>query len=69
MNPELIYQLANQRRAELCREVRNCESAAADRTPHWSAREWAGWALINVGLRLTGPPSHRLRAQPWPSGR
>jgi hypothetical protein len=56
MNPELIIQLASQRVSEVRQEAASCQLTAADREPRESVKERAGWALINAGLKLTGPP-------------
>jgi hypothetical protein len=68
MNPELIYQLASQRTAEVCQEATRCRPAGAVREPRESVRERAGWAFIRAGLKLTGQPSRRQHARPRPAG-
>ena len=68
MNPELIYQLASQRVAELSLETAHARLAAADREPRESVKQRAGWALIKAGLKLTGPPSPRQHPRPRPAG-
>jgi hypothetical protein len=68
MNPELIYQLASQRVAELSLEITHARLATADREPRESVKQRAGWALIKAGLKLTGPPSPRQHPRPRPAG-
>jgi hypothetical protein len=68
MNPELIYQLASQRVAQVYQEATRRQLSAADREPRESVKERAGWALIKAGLKLTGPPSPRQHARPRPAG-
>jgi hypothetical protein len=68
MNPELIYQLAGQRLADVCEEATRFRLAAVDRAPRESVRQRAGWALIKTGLKLTGPSSRRQHPRPRPAG-
>jgi hypothetical protein len=68
MNPQVMYQLADQRVSELCQEAARCRLAMADRELRASVKERAGWALIKAGLKLTGPPSRRPHARPRPAG-
>jgi hypothetical protein len=68
MNPELICQLATQRLAAVYQEATRWHPAAAGRGPRESIQERAGWALIKVGLKLTGPPCPRQHARPRPAG-
>lgn len=68
MNPELMWRLANQHLAEVCREATRCQPAPADREPRESVKERAGWALIKAGLKLTGPPSPHQHPRPRPAG-
>jgi hypothetical protein len=67
MNPELIYRLASQRVSEVYREATRCRLAQAEREPHESVKERAGWALITAGLKLIGPPGRRQHARPRPA--
>jgi hypothetical protein len=66
VNPQLIHQIASQRVSEIRQEAASCHLAAADREPRKTISERAGWALIDAGLKLTGPPSPRghVRARP-----
>jgi hypothetical protein len=64
MNPQLIAWLVSQRVSEVRQEATSCQLAAADRGPRESVKERAGWALINAGLKLTGPASSRQHARP-----
>jgi hypothetical protein len=66
MNPELIWQLASQRVAEVCQDASRRQLAATGREPRESVRQRAGWALVKAGLKLTGPPSPRQHARPRP---
>jgi hypothetical protein len=68
MNPELICQLASQRAAEVAQGATRGRLAAADREPRESVRQRAGWALIEAGLKLTGPSSPRRRPRLRPAG-
>ncbi len=68
MNPQLICQLARRRVSEVRQQATRCRLAAADREPRDSVKQRAGWALIKVGLKLTGPPSRQQYPRPRPAG-
>ncbi len=59
MHPYLIEQLAREHRRELRSAARQRIRAVPRRRrgPRRSARHRAGWALIELGLRLAGPAS------------
>jgi hypothetical protein len=67
MNPHLIFQLATQRVSQIRQEAASCHLAAADREQRKTISERAGWALIDAGLKLTGPPSPRQHARTRPA--
>jgi hypothetical protein len=68
MNSQLLDQLATQRNSEIQREaaarhlaarggLRGSSPATAAAEPRDTIRQRAGWTLIHVGLKLTGPPA------------
>jgi len=70
MNPHLMYMFAEQRGAE----IRDAAAAVRrERQPgrrRQSLREQAGWALVNVGLRLVPSPPREVALTPGsPAGR
>jgi hypothetical protein len=66
MNPQSILRLASQHVSEVRQDALSHRLAAAHREPRTSVRERAGWALIDVGLKLTGPAklSQHTQARP-----
>lgn len=68
MNPQILDQLASQRVTEVRREAGSHRAPATARQSHESIRERAGWTLIHVGLKLTGPPATGRHAEPHPAG-
>jgi hypothetical protein len=57
MHPYVLEQLANARRAELSAAARQRKRPRARaRGNRRSARHLAGWTLIEIGLKLAGPP-------------
>jgi hypothetical protein len=67
MNSPMISQLATQHVSETRAEAGAHRAAAAAREARESLRERAGWTLIHVGLKLTGPPAQGRHAGPHPA--
>jgi hypothetical protein len=62
MYQQAVEVLARQRTEERHRAASNWRAAAEARKaaePRESLRQRTGWGLIRVGLKLTGPPTHR----------
>jgi hypothetical protein len=59
MHPDLMKDLASQHAAELRTQRTQTRSYVSRNGPRNSVRHRAGWALVEVGLRLAGPPNHR----------
>jgi hypothetical protein len=59
MHPDLMKDLASQHAAELRMQGPQARSHVSRSGPRNSVRHRAGWALVEVGLRLAGPSSHR----------
>jgi len=64
MNSQLIHQLASQRISEIYEQATIRQLPAADREPRESVKDRVGWALIKVGLKLTGPPNPHAGPRP-----
>lgn len=67
LNPTMTEMLANQRVDEMSRRVAQCRRArlsrgsASSRGRLHSVRKAAGWALVEIGLRLAVPRRSRAR--------
>jgi hypothetical protein len=57
MHPQLIEKLASQRHNEIHREAAERHLATTAGGPRETIKQRAGWTLIHVGLKLTGPPA------------
>jgi hypothetical protein len=68
MNPQMLDQLASQRVTEVRREAASHRAPETARESRESIRERAGWTLIHMGLKLTGPPATGRHAEPRPAG-
>lgn len=60
MHPYLMEQLAREHQREMLRYARRSPQPALPgrRATRRSARQRAGWALIEIGLRLAGTPGN-----------
>jgi hypothetical protein len=59
MHPDLMKELASQHADELRSMGPQARSHVSRSGPRNSVRHRAGWVLVEFGLRLAGPPSHR----------
>lgn len=66
MNSQMLDQLASQHVAEVRQDASRSRRLPAAGEQRESIRERAGWTLINVGLKLTGPPTPSRPTGPRP---